>query len=205
LGAFGITLAIGNTALTTRVSAATLETLYSFCAEGVAQNFPGGGFPNAVIMDTSGNLCGTTGEGGTRGNGTVFRLSNAAGGWVQTPLYSFCPQATAPTPDGAAPEALCKLRRGQKRVSRVSDDAPVKRDEVAGLIRPVASRPPAELFRNFSLANCGTDKEISKTFQFLRPHVVCLSIVKTIADISSLFGRSGFGPTTDSAVLPGNY
>ena len=63
-----------------------IETvLYNFGNGGDGQN-PSAG----LIFDTSGNLYGTTVNGGAFGSGTVFELSpNGAGGWTETGLYSF--------------------------------------------------------------------------------------------------------------------
>jgi uncharacterized repeat protein (TIGR03803 family) len=44
----------------------------------------------SVILDSSGNIYGTTGESGADGHGTVFELTpKAGGGWSETILYSF--------------------------------------------------------------------------------------------------------------------
>ncbi len=53
-----------------------------------------------LIFDASGNLYGTTGSGGQTGNGTVFELSPAGGGWAESLLYSFGSHH-----DGVTPEA----------------------------------------------------------------------------------------------------
>ena len=43
-----------------------------------------------VILDSNGNLFGTTVEGGLYGYGTVFELTyNINSGWTETVLYSF--------------------------------------------------------------------------------------------------------------------
>jgi len=62
-------------------------------------NFPeyGGGPAGSLVMDTAGNLYGTTVTGGgnpygncsTYGCGTIFKLSPASGDWTYTELYDF--------------------------------------------------------------------------------------------------------------------
>ncbi len=65
-------------------SAWTEQPLYAFSGtpDG-AQSFAG------VIFDKAGNLYGTTAQGGTTGNGTVYELSPAGNGWTEKVLYSF--------------------------------------------------------------------------------------------------------------------
>ena len=59
----------------------------------VIHTFTGGGdgaYPVVgLTMDAAGNLYGTAGEGGSTGNGTVFKLKHSGSGWVLIPLYSF--------------------------------------------------------------------------------------------------------------------
>ena len=64
-----------------------------------------GGDPEAgLILDTAGNLYGTTATGGTYRDGTVFELTPAAdGSWTEQVLYTFCSQANCT--DGANPVA----------------------------------------------------------------------------------------------------
>jgi uncharacterized repeat protein (TIGR03803 family) len=62
--------------------------------ENVLYGFPGtvddGVFPNAVTLDGAGNLYGTTFNGGSSKDGTVFELTYSAGiGWKENVLYSF--------------------------------------------------------------------------------------------------------------------
>ena len=63
----------------------TETVLYNFGSAGDGAN------PNAgLVFDSSGDLFGTTVNGGTFGGGTAFELSpNGAGGWTETGLYSF--------------------------------------------------------------------------------------------------------------------
>ncbi|MFZ0705762.1 MAG: choice-of-anchor tandem repeat GloVer-containing protein, partial [Candidatus Korobacteraceae bacterium] len=62
----------------------TETPIYSFTG-------PDGNFPFAgVILDSNGNLFGTTEEGGLYGFGTVFELTyNINSGWTETVLYNF--------------------------------------------------------------------------------------------------------------------
>jgi uncharacterized repeat protein (TIGR03803 family) len=62
------------------------RTLHSFGPNG-----GDGTYPHAhLMMDSSGNLYGTTGSGGAAGDGTVYELSPATGGgWTEKVLHSF--------------------------------------------------------------------------------------------------------------------
>lgn len=63
----------------------TESILYSFGGSGDASTSYAG-----LVMDSQGNLYGTTIAGGTNGTGAVFRLSpNGLGGYTETVLYSF--------------------------------------------------------------------------------------------------------------------
>jgi uncharacterized repeat protein (TIGR03803 family) len=64
----------------------TERVLYSFENNGEDGAFP----TESLIMDSSGNLYGTTYAGGFRGEGTVFELSpKLGGGWTEKILHSF--------------------------------------------------------------------------------------------------------------------
>jgi uncharacterized repeat protein (TIGR03803 family) len=95
LAIFAVTLFVTST-----WAAPWERVLYSF------NNGADGGYPQAsLVMDTRGNLYGTTyGGGGAYGKGTVFQLSHkVGGGWAETVLYSFCSQEYCG--DGANPRA----------------------------------------------------------------------------------------------------
>jgi uncharacterized repeat protein (TIGR03803 family) len=82
----------GGTVFELAQSSGKITTLASF-------NSTGGGFPLAgLIMDSRGNLYGTTGYGGASGEGTVFELAQGSG--TITRLASFNGTDGA-TPDGA--------------------------------------------------------------------------------------------------------
>ncbi|HEY2447109.1 MAG TPA: choice-of-anchor tandem repeat GloVer-containing protein [Rhizomicrobium sp.] len=76
------------------------SVLHSFCAR---RNCADGAAPMASpIMDSSGNLFGTTQSGGANNHGTVFEI-----GTSMQVLYSFCGQVNCP--DGASPIAPLAL------------------------------------------------------------------------------------------------
>src|SRR5260370_22097110 len=69
--------------------AQTETVLYSFCAQ---TGCPDGSNPRAdLVMDTAGNLYGTTLYGGTSGVGTVFELSPSG---TETVRHSFIARHT---------------------------------------------------------------------------------------------------------------
>lgn len=93
--------------------AAVFAPAMLFLATGIAAaqnlsllyNFKGqddGGRPyGGLILDSSGNLYGTTSVGGTYNHGTVFELVNTSGAYSEKVLYSF----TNLNGDGAQPQA----------------------------------------------------------------------------------------------------
>ncbi len=76
----------------------TATTFYNFCTATGCKN---GRYPQAgLILDTNGNLYGTTYGGGAYGKGTVFELSPSG---AETVLHSFC--ARTGCSDGSHPRA----------------------------------------------------------------------------------------------------
>jgi uncharacterized repeat protein (TIGR03803 family) len=64
------------------------QRIWSFCATG---NCPDGENPQGgLIVDTMGNLYGTTTFSGTHGQGTLFRLSHKRKTWKLDVIYNFC-------------------------------------------------------------------------------------------------------------------
>ena len=61
----------------------TFSTVYAFT--GQANGGPYGG----LVMDTSGNLYGTTLQEGADGEGSVFQLTSSQGIWMYSDLYDF--------------------------------------------------------------------------------------------------------------------
>ena len=78
--------------------AGELTTLYNFCSEA---NCADGAYPHAgLVQGADGDFYGTTEEGGSSGDGTVFRLTPAG---ALTTLHNFCVLANCP--DGVNPLA----------------------------------------------------------------------------------------------------
>jgi len=72
--------------------------LYSFCP--LFPNCTDGQTPtySSLLFDNSGNLYGTTFQGGTTGDGVVFKLSLSGGTWTESVLYSFLGKPDAANP-----------------------------------------------------------------------------------------------------------
>jgi uncharacterized repeat protein (TIGR03803 family) len=68
----------------TAASASTTKVIYSF-----AGGNDGEYLDTDLVMDSAGNIYGTTVLGGDFGSGTVFQLSPSGAGWTHTVLYSF--------------------------------------------------------------------------------------------------------------------
>ncbi|HEX8817653.1 MAG TPA: choice-of-anchor tandem repeat GloVer-containing protein [Terriglobales bacterium] len=72
--------------LSPKVGGGWTETiLYDFQNNGTDGILPYGG----LLLDSAGNLYGTTYQGGAHSDGTVFELSLSSGVWTETVLYSF--------------------------------------------------------------------------------------------------------------------
>jgi uncharacterized repeat protein (TIGR03803 family) len=85
---------------TTVWAAPKYKVLHAFTAGS-----DGGGLWSSLVLDSQGNVYGTTISGGSKGKGgTAFKLSRQANGtWTETVLYSFCSRSNCS--DGCGPYA----------------------------------------------------------------------------------------------------
>jgi uncharacterized repeat protein (TIGR03803 family) len=94
---FGSGLISGAIGTVFEVSAADTETLphlfTGYPSDGVSPD-------SNVIVDSKGNLYGTTPTGGTSNAGIIFKLSPGASGWTETILYNFTGAADGSSPHG---------------------------------------------------------------------------------------------------------
>lgn len=88
--------------LTSNGSGWNETVLYSFCSK---TNCADGNLPyGAVVLDSSGNIFGSTHAGGKQNQGVVFELTQSGGTWTETVLHVFCSQKNCR--DGATPGEL---------------------------------------------------------------------------------------------------
>lgn len=79
------------------------RVLYFFCTTGGQACSDGRNPTGDMVVDSHGNLIGTTFRGGSGDNGVVYRLTpTTKGHWAESVLYTFCSQANCS--DGAGPE-----------------------------------------------------------------------------------------------------
>src|SRR5580704_6694142 len=101
-----VVLAVVAASLTmgTRCAASDPEyVIHSFHPGGKSPAVNGSEPFGGLIFDASGNLYGTTGQGGADGLGVVFELSpRVGGGWTETVLHSFAGSSSGGA-DGAYP------------------------------------------------------------------------------------------------------
>ena len=90
-----------------------VSVLYSFGADGNNSLTPWAG----VVLDSAGNIYGTTLWGGAYRYGTVFKLSPSGGGWTETVLYSFMGSG-----DGCLPRAALVFDRAGDLYGTTSGD-----------------------------------------------------------------------------------
>jgi uncharacterized repeat protein (TIGR03803 family) len=95
------------------------QTLHGKWSEAVLYSFCPGGWPcsdgdnpnGGVVLDNTGNLYGTTLEGGTgaEASGTIFELIPSSDGWTHTVLYNFC--SLSGCKDGGSPKSSLVVDR----------------------------------------------------------------------------------------------
>jgi uncharacterized repeat protein (TIGR03803 family) len=92
-----------------KLTPARIETVYSFCSQPSCSD---GSQPvGNLIFGKSGTIYGTTGNGGTDNNGTVFKLIppiNAISNWTETVIYRF----SGSNGDGANPSGGLTFSKG---------------------------------------------------------------------------------------------
>src|SRR5215813_13326949 len=64
--------------------ASSIKVIYSFNGDEDGEYVD-----SDLVVDSQGNIYGTTVQGGKFGTGTVWKLSPAPSGWTHTVLYSF--------------------------------------------------------------------------------------------------------------------
>jgi uncharacterized repeat protein (TIGR03803 family) len=124
----------------------TETTLYSFCPQA---NCPDGQYPaGSLILDSSGNLYGTTEGGGAQGFGAVFEL---APNGSETVLYSFCSRKHCS--DGASPVAGLVLDSSGNLYGTAQSGG--KGNYQPGVVFRLAPNGVEKVLHNFcSQANC---------------------------------------------------
>ena len=164
----------------------TRTVLYSFCKVAGCED---GAEPRGpLFVGGEGVLFGTTARGGAFGGGTVFRLDNVNGVWVETLLHNFCTQANCA--DGANPQGR------------------LIRDALGNLYGTTLSG---------GSANSGTVYEITKSthvvlysfcsdFQCLgggTPHGGVIFVGGTLYGTTSTNGGKGLGTAYELSILKG--
>lgn len=91
---FGLGLITAPAAHAKNYAATVLHSFQGSPSDGTN---PSGG---SLILDSNGNLYGTTAGGGASGNGTVFELVNSGGSYTEKVLYSFTGGADGASPSG---------------------------------------------------------------------------------------------------------
>jgi uncharacterized repeat protein (TIGR03803 family) len=87
------------------IATSQYQVIYTFCSQNNQTNCSDGSSPGLVklVIDTAGNLYGTTIGGGNNKAGVVFELIRSGGSWSENILYSFC--SSHDCQDGGVPEA----------------------------------------------------------------------------------------------------
>ena len=144
---------VNSTGTVFEVTPAGVETvLYSFCSQ---TNCADGAYPMAgLIMDSAGNLYGTTASAGALLAGNVFQLTPGTP-WTETTLYSFCSEPGCS--DGAVPFAglIMDITTGNLYGTTSAGGGVNDGGTVFQLSKSASSPWPETVLYNFcSLANC---------------------------------------------------
>ncbi len=85
--------------------------VHDFCStKNKTRNCTDGASPSyGLLFDSSGNLYGTTGAGGTGGGGVAYEMVNELTGWKEKVLHSFCTKGPAICEDGDNPSGTMLL------------------------------------------------------------------------------------------------
>jgi uncharacterized repeat protein (TIGR03803 family) len=100
---YGVTLGGGSAfgTIFELVNGKTFKQLYKFCSLSACDD--GVSPRGALILDTNGNLYGTTSGGGANGAGTAFELAKNGSSWTFSVLHTFCSVGGSACSDGAQP------------------------------------------------------------------------------------------------------
>ena len=105
-------------------AAGTPQVIYSFAGEDDGEYTD-----TDLVIDSAGNLYGTSVQGGDFGGGTVFQLSPSGTGWTHTVLYSFT--------GGADGGSLTRASRSTARAIFTAQQSPV----AAAFVKAAAAWP----------------------------------------------------------------
>lgn len=127
------------------------RVLYSFTGA------PDGAFPYAgLILDDKGALYGTTGSGGKKNDGTVFKLTPSRSGYTESILYSFCHARHCS--DGEDPDAsLIFDKKGALYGTTDGGGSPAGDGTVFKLTPSGSGYTESVLYRFCKRSGCGDD------------------------------------------------
>ena len=97
----------------------TLNTLYSFTQSGQSQAYCYGQV-GSLLLDSAGNLYGTTCTGGALGYGAVFKLTHSNGAWTYSSLHDFTNGSDGANPVGNQPSIVTEISSAPPREEEVN-------------------------------------------------------------------------------------
>jgi len=152
--------------------------------ENIIYSFQGGSdgrYPySGLIFDQSGNLYGTTTDGGSGGGGTVFELSPSGGGWTFSVLYSL----TGPSGCSCGPAWALVMDAAGNLYDTTQGDGAYKLGNV------------------FKLTNTGGSWTYTSLYDFTGGNDGWFPISGVTLDTSgNLYGTTYYGGTDNSGVL----